>query len=152
MLGDQPRTSCQETEKAYLAHCRRLKQKPVIIRLDESGGEMAGQAGAAELFQKHPEVDGLLALVDACAVGALKAAKAVGLDVPGRLKVATRYDGLRAKLSSPPLTALDLHLDEVAALGVELLAKHMAEAGVPAVLWPSKPELVARGSTVAAAK
>ena len=149
MLGDKPRTSYLETETAYLDFCRRRGHEPMIIRLDEAGGEMAGQFGAAELFRKHPEVDGLLALVDAFAVGALKAAEAVGLSVPGRLKVATRYDGLRAKLSSPPLTALDLHLAEVAALGVELLARQMVEPDSRAVLWPSRPTLVVRASTVA---
>ena len=148
MLGDKPRTSYQETEEAYLSFCRDSGQRPILMRLDEGGGEMAGQAGAAELFQKHPEVDGLLALVDAFAVGALKAAEAGGLAVPGQLKIATRYDGLRAKLAHPPLTSLDLHLDEVAALGVELLARQMAEPGSPAVLWPSRPKLVVRQSTV----
>lgn len=149
MLGDKTRTSYQETEAAYLDFCRGQGQQPVLMRLDESGGEMAGQAGAAELFQKHPEVDGLLALVDAFAVGALKAAEAGGISVPGRLKVVTRYDGLRSKLSRPPLTSLDLHLDEVAALGVELLSRQMAQPEAQAVMWPSKPELVVRQSSVA---
>ena len=147
MVGDQARASYLETEQAYRDFCRRTRQAPIIYKLDESGGEMSGQACAAEMFQAHPEVDGLLALVDAFAVGAVRAAEGHGLAVPGRLRIATRYDGLRAKLCRPPLTALDLHLDQVAAMGVELLVRRLAEPDRPARLWPDKPNLVIREST-----
>ena len=149
MIGDKARYSYMETEKTYLAVCRRIGQKPLIYKLDEGGGEMAGQACAAEMFHKHPEVDGLLALVDAFAVGAARAAEGFGLEIPKHLKIATRYDGLRAKLCRPPLTSLDLHLDQVAAMGVELLARRLAEPDRAAILWPDKPELIIRESTVA---
>ncbi len=148
MIGDKERNSYLETEKTYRDFCRRTGQKTVIYKLDESGGEMAGQMGAAKMFGEHPDVDGLLALVDAFAVGAVRAAEGLGLTVPGRLKIATRYDGLRAKLCRPPLTALNLHLEQVATMGVELLALRMSEPDRPAVLWPGKPELIIRESTI----
>ena len=149
MIGDRVRASYEETEAVYGRFCEEQGQEPLVLKLDESGGEMAGQAGAAELFQKHPEVDGLLALVDAFAVGAVRAAEGRGYNLPGRLKIATRYDGLRAKLCRPPLTSLDLHLDEVAALGVELLARMLNDPDYAGVLRPARPSLVIRESTVA---
>ena len=149
MIGDQVRASYQETEEVYRRFCGELGQEPLLLKLDEGGGEMAGQAGADALFQKHPEVDGLLALVDAFAVGAVRAAEGRGYSLPERLRIATRYDGLRAKLSRPPLTALDLHLDEVAALGVELLARRLAEPDYTGALRPARPTLVVRSSTMA---
>ena len=148
MLGDKARTSYLESEKVYLDFCRRKRQKPILYKLDESGGEMSGQACAMEMFKTHPKVDGLLALVDAFAVGAVRAAEGCGREVPRHLKVATRYDGLRAKLCRPPLTALNLHLEQVAAMGVELLVRRLSEPDRAAVLLPDKPSLVVRESTV----
>ncbi|MDL2313680.1 LacI family DNA-binding transcriptional regulator [Desulfovibrio sp. OttesenSCG-928-C14] len=149
MLGEQIRFSYLETERVYLDFCREQGQEPLLYKLDEIEGEIAGQVCAAQMLRDHPDVDGLLALVDAFAVGAARAAEGLGVKVPQQLKIATRYDGLRAKLCRPPLTALNLHLDQVAAMGVELLARLLNGDEQPAVLWPAKPELVARESTVA---
>ena len=40
--------------------------------------------------------------------------------------IATRYDGLRARTAEPALTAVDLHLEQVATLAVELLFEHLS--------------------------
>lgn len=147
MLGQSGRTSYLETESAYLRFCKKEKVDPIVIKLPEEGGELRGQIAASDLFQRHPDVDGVLALVDAFASGVIQAAQAWGMDIPGRLKVATRYDGLRAKLSDIPLTAVDLHLEEVAAMGVELLAQVMSEPCEGISLRPRKPTLVPRLSS-----
>ncbi|UQZ90219.1 LacI family transcriptional regulator [Deltaproteobacteria bacterium Smac51] len=147
MVGARERTSYVETEAAYREFCRRESQTPLLFRLDEEAGEMAGQLCAAKLFQDNPEVDGLLALVDAFAVGAVKAAEGCNLKIPEDLKIATRYDGLRAKLCRPPLTAVDLHLQEVAALGVELLVRRLERPEQALLLRPQNPTLVVREST-----
>lgn len=34
--------------------------------------------------------------------------------IPQRMRLATRYDGIRARESQPPLTSVNMHLDEVA--------------------------------------
>jgi DNA-binding LacI/PurR family transcriptional regulator len=54
--------------------------------------------------------------VDAFAVGALAAVQQAGLRVPQDVMIATRYDGLRARTAEPALTAVDLHLEQVARL------------------------------------
>jgi len=41
--------------------------------------------------------------------------------VPEDIRVATRYDGPRARASEPPLTAINLQLESVALRGVDLL-------------------------------
>lgn len=151
LIGDNVRTSYLETEKAYKAFCAVTGQPEHIRKLAEAGGELAGQAATADLLQKYPEVDGLLALVDAFATGALKAAHSMRIQVPEQLKLATRYDGLRAKLCKPALTSVDLHLQEVASLGVELLFQQLLGKESAPRLWPQRPHLVVRGSTVAGA-
>lgn len=147
MIGRSGRNSYLEAETAYRGFCQAEGAEPVVIKLAEEGGEMAGQVAATDLFQRHPDVDGIVALVDAFVSGVIQAAAAYDMDIPGRLKVATRYDGLRAKLAAVPLTAVDLHLEEVAAMGVELLVQAMDSPGQGFSLRPQKPTLVPRLST-----
>lgn len=152
MMGASKRTSYVETEDAYREQCAQDGQEPILVKLDERGGELAGRVAAADLMQRHPDIDGILALVDAFASGVVQAAQDYGWDIPGRLKIATRYDGLRAKLAPVPLTATDLHLDEVAAMGVELLSQIFDHPGQSLSLRPQMPGLVARESTARAGK
>jgi DNA-binding LacI/PurR family transcriptional regulator len=70
-----------------------------------------------------------------------------GRSIPGDVRVITRYNGLRARLSSPPLTAVDLDLDAVARQAVALMLGALtgeSSAPLPAVPWP---KLMIRSST-----
>ena len=94
------------------------------------------------------DVDAICAMVDAFAVGAVRALSDRGRRVPDDVLVATRYDGLRARTCDPPLTAVDLHLGDAAAQAVELLIASLrgdtekTEAAVPApVLVPRRSSL-----------
>ncbi len=101
---------------------------------------------AADLLRRMPDIAALCVPVDAFATGVLKAAKALNRPVPAGLRIATRYDGLRAKLASPPLTAVNLHLDQIAATAVDLLiAQLQNREAQPPVYLP--PELVPRASS-----
>jgi DNA-binding LacI/PurR family transcriptional regulator len=84
--------------------------------------------------------------VDAFATGVLAAAQSLGRAIPTDLRVATRYDGMRARLATPSLTAVDLHLDQVAEAAVELLIATM-EHRVPSRAAISPPGLVVRNSS-----
>ena len=121
---------------------------PPILRLDEREGEEGARRAVFRLLGERPDLDGLCVPVDAFAVGAIDAAAERGLDVPRDLKIVTRYDGLRARQSRPPLTALDLHLDAVGALAVDLLLRcingRLEERTVRAPL----PQLLPRASSV----
>jgi DNA-binding LacI/PurR family transcriptional regulator len=96
------------------------------------------------MLAQHRDLTALFVSVDAFAVGARRAAADLGIDVPGRLKLATRYDGNLARECDPPITALDLHLDQVASLAVDLLFERISGQtrprqsvdGPPATLVP----------------
>ena len=70
-------------------------------------------------------------------------------DVPDDVVVLTRYDGVRARTSSPQLTAVDLHLGTAAARAVDLLVELVG--GSAAELSPVPPQpvptLVVRASS-----
>lgn len=146
ILGAERRNSYLEAESAYLQHAARNGYEPVIVRVEESGGEQAAAKAAEDLLRRVPDITALCVPVDAFATGVLNAAKAGGRPVPESLRIATRYDGLRAKLASPALTAVNLHLDQIAETAVELLMDKLQNRDGEPVLQ-LEPELVLRRSS-----
>ncbi|SAK51878.1 LacI family DNA-binding transcriptional regulator [Caballeronia ptereochthonis] len=151
LIGAQQRNSYIEARDAYARFCATHGMTPLIAVADESGGEDAGRDACASLLDEHPDVDGLCALVDAFAVGAVRAIGQLGRRIPDDIKVVTRYDGTRARSCRPPLTAVDLHLDDMASQAVELLFAHLAGKGGARTVAPPLPELVPRESSGAGA-
>ncbi|QBR00970.1 LacI family DNA-binding transcriptional regulator [Paraburkholderia pallida] len=149
LIGAQQRNSYAESRAAYERFCAEHGMTPVIAVADEAGGEEAGREACAALLQQHPQLDGLCALVDAFAVGAVQGLADAGRRVPGDVRIATRYDGIRARSCRPPLTAVDLHLDEMASQAVALLFDHLAGKGGAPSATPADPSLVIRESSVA---
>ena len=149
IVGAQPRFSHRQTEQAYRDFMRANRVKAIVRRVDEAGGSEAAYEVAKALLVQHPELDALLVSVDAFAVGACRAAKDMRIDIPDRLKIATRYDGNLARESSPPLTALNLHLDEIAALSVDLLFEQISNRNARTHIVGPSATLVARRSSVA---
>ncbi|MDJ0345476.1 LacI family DNA-binding transcriptional regulator [Streptomyces sp. H10-C2] len=114
----------------------------------EQGGEQAGYDCCAALLKEHPRIDALCVMVDALAVGAVRAITDSGRSVPDDVLVVTRYDGIRANTCEPPLTAVDLHLDQAAGDAVELLLGRLRGDTTPAVLRAPDPRIVARASSL----
>lgn len=145
IIGAGSRPSQTETADAYRAFADVTGSGAMLVELAEDGGEELAYRRSLTLLRQNPEIDGLLVSIDAFASGAVRAAHELGRAIPGDLRIATRYDGLRAKLSEPPLTAVDLHLPDVADAAVELLLRRIAGEGghVTAAL----PTLVPRASS-----
>lgn len=148
LIGAQERNSYIESRACYEQFCAQHGMTPVIAVADESGGEAAGQEACVSLLREHPDIDALCALVDAFAVGAVQAISNQGLRVPQDIRVVTRYDGIRARSCQPPLTAVDLHLDDMASQAVALLFDHLG-GGTDArrCVVPPLPKLVTRESS-----
>ncbi|GAA3137600.1 LacI family DNA-binding transcriptional regulator [Streptomyces echinatus] len=137
VVGAGTRHSSVDARAAYERAAAAHGWTPVVACAPEDGGEQAGYDRCAALLTEHPGVDALCVLVDAFAVGAVRALRDAGRRVPDDVMVVTRYDGLRARTCEPPLTAVDLRLDRAAADAVELLlgrlgAQPGAGAGEPA--------------------
>jgi DNA-binding LacI/PurR family transcriptional regulator len=147
MVGSSARTSYLQTWESYRGFCAAVGMVELGIRIDEAGGEQAGYTACHALLAAHPEVDGICALVDAFAVGALRAVLESGRRVPEDVRLVTRYDGLRARGTTPPLTAVDLHLDAVAAAAIEVMLD-LLEGRPPRQPTLTPPTLVPRPSSV----
>ncbi|MBJ4545116.1 substrate-binding domain-containing protein, partial [Salmonella enterica subsp. enterica serovar Typhimurium] len=122
------------------------RQAPVVYSLNESEGENAGYQAAQQLLQAHPDVDGVLVLIDTFASGAVRAFQEQAVAIPERMRVVTRYDGIRARESLPPLTAVNMHLDEVARQAITLLFAVLSGEKI-SYSDGIMPELVVRAST-----
>lgn len=146
VTGAAARTSHLEARDGYEDFARQRGFPARTILLDETKGESGAQIVVRELLQNQPEIDGLLVPVDAFATGALAAAQQLGRSVPRQLRIVTRYDGLRAKLSSPPLTAIDLHLPKLAEMAVKKLLQPATGPLFEAAPFP--PTVIARASSV----
>jgi DNA-binding LacI/PurR family transcriptional regulator len=94
----------------------------------EADGAAGARRATLKLLAAEPGLDGLLVPLDAFAAGAMAALRERARRVPEDARVVTRYDGLRARTESPPLTAVDLHLDRVARLAIDRLILGIAGA------------------------
>ncbi|MEU9288540.1 LacI family DNA-binding transcriptional regulator [Streptomyces sp. NPDC048275] len=99
-----------------------------VSRADQSveGGESA----LRELLADHPDVTAVFAFNDIVAIGALRAARRLGRQVPQDLAV-VGFDGLRlGALIEPPLSTVALDTRGLGALAVEQTAR-LLEASPP---------------------
>ncbi|MDQ8703508.1 LacI family DNA-binding transcriptional regulator [Streptomyces sp. LHD-70] len=104
-----------------------------------------GQAAAARLLERG--VTGVICASDPIALGAVRAARRRGLDVPGEVSVVGFDDSAFMNCTEPPLTTVRQPIEAMGRAAVELLALQIAGSAVPAEELLFEPELVVRGST-----
>ncbi|MFP2769202.1 substrate-binding domain-containing protein [Oceanisphaera sp. KMM 10153] len=147
LVGQQRRHSYVDVEQAYRDFITACGLPCLIAKAEEAGGEEAGADACRRLLAEHPSLDAICAPVDAFAVGAIRALQQAGRRVPEDVRVVTRYDGLRAQQCQPPLTAVNLHLEEVSAQAISLLLAHINGKAVPGIVRGPAPELIIRASS-----
>lgn len=114
----------------------------VHIECDNQSDHVAKMT--TEMLTSHPDIDGILAMSDVMAIGALDAAHAMGRKVPVDLKV-IGIDGIPAgERTDPPLTTM--HQDSVEK---GRLAAEMALSDEPGKTITLETSLLLRGSTLA---
>ncbi|MCQ9618010.1 substrate-binding domain-containing protein [Paenalcaligenes niemegkensis] len=147
LQGTAARSSYRSNAQAYKKFIDVHGLEHRYAEADEEDGEEGGRKACQELFMRYPDTDAICVPVDAFATGVMRQAAAMGKHIPHNLMVATRYDGLRARTATPPLTAINLHLTDIASLAVELLFEHISGNRHRSCVAGPMPELVARLST-----
>ncbi|WP_288481773.1 substrate-binding domain-containing protein [uncultured Deinococcus sp.] len=137
-LGPDPRSgevnADREAQLAYHTTAERLRG----YRLGAPGAELylaeteqntreGGEAQAAALLRAHPEITALLCMSDVLAQGALRAAAALALNVPGDLSV-VGYDDLPGSAALDLTTVWQPTADKGEEVGRALLALLAGEA------------------------
>ncbi|UGY91027.1 LacI family DNA-binding transcriptional regulator [Streptomyces gobiensis] len=148
ITGASSRHSAVDARAAFARVAAERGWEPISVTAPEEGGEQAGYDACAALLERHPQIDAVCAMVDALAVGAVRAVKDSGRTIPGDVMVVTRYDGIRAKTCEPPLTAADLWLDRAATEAVELLLGRLRGEDTATVVRAPEPRIVPRASSL----
>jgi DNA-binding LacI/PurR family transcriptional regulator len=107
----------------------------------------SGRRAMAELLQRHPEIDGVLAASDTTAAGALETLHSAGRRVPEDVAVIGFDDFPLAQRTTPRLTTVRQPIEAIGRAMVRLLLEEMEEG---AVAWRHvilRTELVVREST-----
>ncbi|MDI5961715.1 LacI family DNA-binding transcriptional regulator [Streptomyces sp. SL13] len=108
---------------------------------------VSGEAAARDLLARVPGVDALFCANDLIAVGALRALRGTGRDVPADVAVVGVDNTDLAEACWPPLTSVDLGSQERGRLAAELLIARLDASGRPPVSRLAvQPRLVVRGS------
>jgi LacI family transcriptional regulator len=110
---------------------------------DEAGGKMA----AARLLSLEPRPTALFVANIRAAIGAISAARQLGLRVPHDVSVVGFHDAPVAAYTDPPLSTVRMPLREMGVQAVESLL-HLLDGGRASdVRVGAAPEILVRGST-----
>ncbi len=142
MLGASARRSYEVMEEVYRTHAAVAGMTPTVLRVPEELGEEGAEKALTDLLAARPEIDGILVPVDTLASGVITALRAAGLDSVNGERVATRYDGIRAR--EERLTAVNLHLDVVAGLATRRLFEELTGVVASRIIAAPSPQLVLR--------
>lgn len=122
-----------------------LELRPALVE-EGDFGEASGYAAVQAMLAREPAIDGVFAASDLMAVGAIRALREAGRDVPGDVAVVGFDDAPLAGHSVPPLTTVRQPLDEMTRTTAELLLAQIAgERAARRVVCPT--ELVVRQSS-----
>ncbi len=149
ITGQSKRNASLKAEEIYSQYCQQYAMTEVVYKVEEHLGEMGGKSAIAEIMKQYPKTDAILVMIDTFATGVMQYLTEKGISVPKQMKVVTRYNGIRALTSNPPLTAVDLHLDDVAKIAIDLLITQLnedIETGSLRVM--PAPEIIKRTSSV----
>jgi DNA-binding LacI/PurR family transcriptional regulator len=92
-------------------------------------------------------VTGIVCASDIMALGAIRAARRAGLNVPGDISIVGYDDSALMNCTEPPLTTVRQPIEAMGRMVIELLVGQIAGTAIPLDELLFEPELVVRGST-----
>ena len=106
-----------------------------------------GQRGAERLLRLPEPPTAIFAVADTLAVGALRAARQLGIDVPEQLSVVSFDDTMIAQWTHPQLTAVRQPLFSMGQVAIERLLALSSDPGLFAHPFKLETQLIEREST-----
>ncbi|MBM2622883.1 LacI family DNA-binding transcriptional regulator [Actinoplanes sp. LDG1-06] len=108
----------------------------------------SARLAAAKLIERG--VTGMICASDVLALGSIRAARRLGLDVPSDISVVGFDDSALMTCTDPPLTTVRQPIEMMGQAAVDLLVNQIEGSGVEPDELLFEPELVVRGSTAPA--
>ena len=144
VLGPEDHMPSRRKLAAFTEHVQRagLTVAPVEHTLFSLEG---GQAAATRMLRQG--VTGIICASDVLALGAIRAVRRAGLEVPADVSVVGYDDSGWLNCTDPPLTTVRQPIESMGKAAVALLVNQMEAAVVQHEELLFEPELVVRGST-----
>jgi len=133
-------------EQGYLDEMEKLGEKPYPMTVGES--PLEGEACVSSLFAQlagREKPTALVAFNDLVALGALRQLKRQGQKVPEDMALVGCDNQFFARYADPPLTTLDLHIEETSRLAMNLLVSAQT-ANLDGFAQHFEPTLIVRES------
>lgn len=128
------RTGGSHARKLYNDHKALLEEAgipfdPTTVVYGDYLAQTAYKA-VKRLLNTHPDITALNCMSDIMAAGALLGARELGYRVPENLSIIGRNNSLHARLSTPAITTIDLHIEEVGKSAARLLLNALGKPEV----------------------
>lgn len=136
-----------DTAASYTRWARRHRQPVQISWQDEQWDEDGGAWAVDELYDGPTPPDALYCMTGHHAAGALARLERRGLSVPGDVQVICGSDTATMRATQPPITAVDLQPEILAAHAVTRLVNKLDGADHPLPTELATGRIVERGST-----
>lgn len=142
----------QIAQKRQMGYIQALKDaglpidENLIIQCDNQADAMVV---TDRLMASNQKPDGIFAVNDLTAAGAMYAIKHMGYRVPEDVAICGFTDGLISTLTDPTLTTVEQHGDQMGEIATNLLLRriHSEDTPIPTVTKVIKTNLIVRGST-----
>ena len=117
----------------------------LTLQVDAISTEEDGHEAAVRLIRRGAPFDAIVAASDLIAIGAIRALKEAGIDVPGQVAVTGFDDILAASMANPPLTTVAQDSRAAGEALVDTLLGLIRDDAVESAVLPAR--LVVRGSS-----
>jgi DNA-binding LacI/PurR family transcriptional regulator len=146
VLGPEDHVPSRRKLTAFEAATRRAKLPGALDLVERTMFSLeGGQAAASRLIRRG--ATGIICASDPLALGAIRAVRRQGLDVPSDVSVVGFDDSAFMNCTDPPLTTVRQPIEAIGRAAIAMLAGQMEGSSVPAEELFFEPELVVRGST-----
>jgi DNA-binding LacI/PurR family transcriptional regulator len=136
----------------YNGYMQALKDHRLIINEDlivECDTYKAARLITRKLIYGSSLVDGIFAVNDRTAIGALQTAKECGIKIPENLAIVGFSNGIYSNMTDPPLTSVEQFGYKMGQHAAQMLLKRLfTKEDYPPVKEVIKSELIIRGSSV----
>ncbi|MDF2925291.1 MAG: LacI family transcriptional regulator [Paenibacillaceae bacterium] len=154
IVAEQPGITSSEERLNGFRHA--LEDEAAAVCLQEwvvhcEAAVSSAKDAGLRLLRRHPRPSAVFACNDLLAVGILQAARELDLKVPEQLSVVSFDDTVLASATAPALTAVSQPINHMGKLVIGLLLQEIKGEQPVKQRIIVRPELLARGTTAAAA-
>lgn len=121
VTGGRDRSYAADTIAAYEEWMAERDREPVVEVVRANPTTEVAMEVVEEMLSRSPRPDSIYASFDVFALGALKVARSMGLDVPRDLGIVATVDSQAMRSSSPSLTALENRPARIGQRAIQIL-------------------------------